>query len=260
MDPAQIDRRRGLLLGVSDASLPVRNMVVPGIAGKIEQRILSTTMQGESTRLIKTSNKWATESIGHFSSSFDLIILSGSIRINEVLVKPLSFLRITQDALIRDFLIDGPATAIMCTEAPLKFLAESPESSSEVLFGHQYLEPVGTDLDSMYSYSLTPKSFPRQCWIQRWGNSAIQNPDIWFRRTAHEECFILRGPITVSTTIGGDIVRFVYEAGGYYSFPPGVLNQSIETKVDSAALTIHISDANSRLEEVVEKDNQSTVL
>lgn len=248
MDPAQIDRRRGLLLGISDASLPIRNMVVPGIDGKIEQRILSTTMHGESTRLVKISNKWATKSIGHFSSSFDLIILSGSIQINEVLVKPLSFLRITQDALIRDFSIDGSTTAIMCTEAPLKFLAESPESASEVLFGHKYSEPVGTDLDSMYTFSLTPKSFPRQCWIQRWGNSTIQNPDILLRRTTHEECFILRGPITVSSMIGEDNVRFVYEAGGYYFLPPGVLNPSIETKVNSAALTVHISDANSRLE------------
>lgn len=248
MDPSQIDRRRGLLLGISDASLPIRNMVVPGIAGKIEQRILSTNMQGESTRLVKASIRWAADSVGHFSSSFDLIILSGSIQINEVLVKPLSFVRVIHNALIRDFSIDGPTTAIMCTEAPLKFLAKSPDSSSEVLFGHQYIEPVGTDFDSTYSYSLTPKSFPRQCWIQRWGNSAIQNPDIWLRRNAHEECFILRGPITINSMVGGDIVRFVYKAGGYYCFPPNVLNQSIETKVDSAALTIHISDANSRLE------------
>lgn len=38
MDPANVDRRRGLLVGISDASLTVRSMVIAGVTGKIEQK------------------------------------------------------------------------------------------------------------------------------------------------------------------------------------------------------------------------------
>ena len=105
MDPANVDRRRGLLVGISESSLTVRSMVLAGIAGKLEQKILSTTLQGATTRIVRSQNVYASENIGHFSSSFDLIVLSGSVRVNGRIIKPISFVRVNANSLISELFL-----------------------------------------------------------------------------------------------------------------------------------------------------------
>jgi len=248
MDPANIDRRRGLLVGISESSLIVRSMVLPGITGKLEQKILSTTLQGESTRLVKSQNTYASENAGHFSSSFDLVVLSGAIRINGRIIEPISFVRVNANSLISEFSVGANTTAIMCNEAPLKFESDQPVKSKDVIYGEQYLELRSNEPEKQFCFRLTPLSLLRQCWVQIWGGEGSINRDLWQNRNSPEECFVLRGPIEVSTNINGCISKLAYESGGYFSLPKGIVNKFVDTTTKSCAMTIHFASNNSRLE------------
>ncbi|NQV97824.1 MAG: hypothetical protein HQ486_08515 [Acidimicrobiaceae bacterium] len=248
MDPAHVDRRRGLLVGISESSLTVRNMVLPGITGKLEQKILSTTMQGASTRLVKSRDTYASEHVGHFSSSFDLVVLSGAVRINGRIIKPISFVQVKANSLISEFSVEANTTAIMCNESPLKFESDQPVKSEDVIFGEHYLESRSNEVETQFCFRLTPLSLLRQCWVQIWGGEGSINHDLWQNRNSPEECFVLRGPIEVSTNISGDISKHVYESGGYFSFPLGIVNKFVDTSTKSCAMTIHFAANNSRLD------------
>lgn len=247
MDPANVDRRRGLLIGISDASLKVRSMVIAGVTGKIEQKILSTTLQGESTRLIKAPAQWRTELRGHFTASFDLFITSGELQINGINVKPYTLLRVDRDSLIVEFSCVTPITALLCAEGPLKFVSGDFELDKELIIGNTFVDDNDPKSNTLSSYCLSKINSPRQFWIQRWGSDTDIHISDWQSRTTSEECFVLRGAIDVGTSVNGHVQRFIYDVGGYYSLPPKVSKQSLEIRSKGPTLTVHICPVNSQL-------------
>lgn len=247
MDPANIDRRRGLLVGISDASLIVRTMVVAGVVGKIEQRILSTTLQGESTRLIKAPQHWKTEVVGYFSAPFDLLVLSGELNVNGIKLLPMTYLRVEKTSLIKEFSCSTAITALLCADGPLKFNVGVPESSSDVILGNTYSEDEAQTSEFQYCFRLSPINSPRQFWIQRWGRVEDVDSDKWMSRTSPEECFVVKGSVEMSAAVSGSIIRQTYSAGGYYSLPKNVIKQSCETSDSGASLAIYICPFDSRL-------------
>ena len=247
MDPANVDRRRGLLVGISDASLKVRSMVIAGVTGKIEQKILSTTLQGESTRLIKAPAQWRTESRGHFTASFDLFVISGELQINGINVKPYTLLRVDRDSLIFEFSCVTPITALLCAEGPLKFVSGDIEIDKELIVGNTFVDDNDPKSNTLSSYCLSKANSPRQFWIQRWGSDTDIHVSDWQSRTTSEECFVLRGAIDVGTSVNGNEQRFIYDVGGYYSLPPKVSKQSSEIRSKGPTLTVHICPVNSQL-------------
>ena len=247
MDPANVDRRRGLLVGISDASLKVRSMVIAGVTGKIEQKILSTTLQGESTRLIKAPAQWRTESHGHFTASFDLFVISGELQINGINVKPYTLLRVDRDSLIFEFSCVTPITALLCAEGPLKFVSGDFGIDKELIIGNTFVDDNDPKSNTLSSYCLSKVNSPRQFWIQRWGSDTDIHASDWQSRTTSEECFVLRGAIDVGTSVNGNEQRFIYDVGGYYSLPPKVSKQSSEIRSKGPTLTVHICPANSQL-------------
>jgi len=247
MDPANVDRRRGLLVGISDASLTVRSMVIAGVTGKIEQKILSTTLKGESTRLIKAPAQWRTESRGHFTASFDLLVISGELQINGINVKPYTFLRVDKDSLISEFVCVTPITALLCAEGPLKFESGDFAINKELIIGNTFIDDNNPSSNTLSSYCLSPINLPRQYWIQQWGSESDIQISGWQSRTTSEECFVLRGAIDVGTSVNGNEQRFIYDVGGYYSLPPKVSKQSLEIRSKGPTLTVHICPANSQL-------------
>ena len=247
MDPANVDRRRGLLVGISDASLKVRSMVIAGVTGKIEQKILSTTLQGESTRLIKAPAQWRTESHGHFTASFDLFVISGELQINGINVKPYTLLRVDRDSLIFEFSCVTPITALLCAEGPLKFVSGDFGIDKELIIGNTFVDDNDPKSNTLSSYCLSKAKSPRQFWIQRWGSDTDIHVSDWQSRTTSEECFVLRGAIDVGTSVNGNEQRFIYDVGGYYSLPPKVSKQSSEIRSKGPTLTVHICPANSQL-------------
>lgn len=247
MDPANVDRRRGLLVGISDASLKVRSMVIAGVTGKIEQKILSTTLQGESTRLIKTPVRWRTESHGHFTASFDLLVISGELQINGINVKPYTFLRVGKDSLITEFSCVMPITALLCAEGPLKFVSGDFEINKELIIGNTFVDDNNPSSNTLSSYCLSPINLPRQYWIQQWGSESDIQISGWQSRSTSEECFVLRGALDVGTSVSGNEQRFIYDVGGYYSLPPKVSKQSLEIRSKGPTITVHICPANSQL-------------
>ena len=247
MDPANIDRRRGLLVGISDASLKVRSMVIAGVTGKVEQKILSTTLQGESTRLIKAPARWRTESRGHFTASFDLLVISGELQVNGKIVKPYTFSRVDKDSLISEFVCVTPITALLCAEGPLKFVSEFRDTAKEVFIGNTFIDDNDPNSNTLSSYCLSPVNLPRQYWIQQWGSDTDIHISEWQSRTTSEECFVLRGCIDMGTSVNGNEQRFIYDVGGYYSLPPKVSKQSLEIRSKGPTLTVHICPANSQL-------------
>ena len=247
MDPANVDRRRGLLVGISDASLKVRSMVIAGVTGKIEQKILSTTLQGESTRLIKAPAQWRTESHGHFTASFDLFVISGELQINGINVKPYTLLRVDRDSLIFEFSCVTPITALLCAEGPLKFVSGDFGIDKELIVGNTFVDDNDPKSNTLSSYCLSKANSPRQFWIQRWGSDTDIHVSDWQSRTTSEECFVLRGAIDVGTSVNGNEQRFIYDVGGYYSLPPKVSKQSSEIRSKGPTLTVHICPANSQL-------------
>ena len=247
MDPANVDRRRGLLVGISDASLKVRSMVIAGVTGQIEQKILSTTLQGESTRLIKAPAQWRTESRGHFTASFDLFVISGELQINGINVKPYTLLRVDRDSLIFEFSCVTPITALLCAEGPLKFELGDLGTDKELIIGNTFVDDNDPKSNTLSSYCLSKVNSPRQFWIQRWGSDTDIQISEWQNRTTSEECFVLRGAIDVGTSVNGNEQRFIYDVGGYYSLPPKVSKQSSEIRSKGPTLTVHICPANSQL-------------
>lgn len=247
MDPANVDRRRGLLVGISDASLKVRSMVIAGVTGKIEQKILSTTLQGESTRLIKAPAQWRTESRGHFTASFDLFVTSGELQINGINVKPYTLLRVDRDSLIVEFSCVTPFTALLCAEGPLKFVSGDFELDKELIIGNTFVDDNDPKSNTLSSFCLSKINSPRQFWIQRWGSDTDIHISDWQSRTTSEECFVLRGAIDVGTSVNGNVQRFIYDVGGYYSLPPKVSKQSSEIRSKGPTLTVHICPVNSQL-------------
>ena len=247
MDPANVDRRRGLLVGISDASLKVRSMVIAGVTGKIEQKILSTTLQGESTRLIKAPAQWRTESRGHFTASFDLFVISGELQINGINVKPYTLLRVDRDSLIFEFSCVTPITALLCAEGPLKFELGDLGTDKELIIGNTFVDDNDPKSNTLSSYCLSKVNSPRQFWIQRWGSDTDIQISEWQSRTTSEECFVLRGCIDMGTSVNGNEQRFIYDVGGYYSLPPKVSKQSSEIRSKGPTLTVHICPANSQL-------------
>jgi hypothetical protein len=247
MDPANVDRRRGLLVGISDASLKVRSMVIAGVTGKIDQKILSTTLQGESTRLIKAPAQWRTESRGHFTASFDLLVISGELQINGINVKPNTLLRVDRDSLVFEFSCVTPITALLCAEGPLKFELGDPETDKKIIIGNTFVDDNDPKSNTLSSYCLSKVNSPRQFWIQRWGSDTDIHVSDWQSRTTSEECFVLRGAIDVGTSVNGNEQRFIYDVGGYYSLPPKVSKQSSEIRSKGPTLTVHICPVNSQL-------------
>jgi hypothetical protein len=247
MDPANVDRRRGLLVGISDASLKVRSMVIAGVTGKIDQKILSTTLQGESTRLIKAPAQWRTESRGHFTASFDLLVISGELQINGINVKPYTLLRVDRDSLVFEFSCVTPVTALLCAEGPLKFELGDPETDKKIIIGNTFVDDNDPKSNTLSSYCLSKVNSPRQFWIQRWGSDTDIHVSDWQSRTTSEECFVLRGAIDVGTSVNGNEQRFIYDVGGYYSIPPKVSKQSSEIRSKGPTLTVHICPVNSQL-------------
>ena len=245
MDPANIDRRRGLLLGVSEASLTVRSMVIAGVFGKLEQRILSTTLKGESTRLIKAPAQWKTESAGHFTASYDLLVISGELKVNGKKVTPLTYLRIESTNLITEFSSLGRVTALLCADGPLKFDAAVSDASGDVIIGNTYFDDLGSR--SLFSYRLSPVDSPRQFWLQHWGVNDDWQIIEWQSRTTAEESFVLRGSINVGVLVDGKEWRNTYNSGGYYSLPPNVPKQSLEIRGKEPCLTIYICPVNSKI-------------
>lgn len=247
MDPANVDRRRGLLVGISDASLTVRSMVIAGVTGRVEQKILSTTLQGESTRLIKAPMHWRTESPGRFTASFDLLVISGGLQINGKKVAPYTFLRVDKESLVSEFSCVVPTTALLCADGPLKFVSDLSENVKELIIGNTFIDDNDPNSNTLSSYCLSPANLPRQYWIQRWGSANDMQNNGWQSRTTSEECFVLRGCIDVGTSVNGNVQRYIYDVGGYYSLPPKVSKQSLEIRSKGPTLTIHISPADSRI-------------
>jgi hypothetical protein len=248
MDPANVDRRRGLLVGISESSLTVRSMVLAGIAGKLEQKILSTTLQGATTRIVRSQNTYASENIGHFSSSFDLIILSGSVRVNGRIIKPISFVRVNANSLISEFVFEANTTALMCNEGPLKFELNHPTELEDVIFGEEYVEPRDSENARQFCFRLSPVHLLRQCWVQIWGGEGSNTHNLWQNRSSPEECFVLQGPIEMSTNINGGISKHTYASGGYFSLPKGIVNKCVDTTTKHCAITIHFAANDSRCE------------
>lgn len=248
MDPANIDRRRGLLVGISDASLTVRSMVVAGVVGKIEQRILSTTLHGESTRLIKAPKNWKTEDVGYFSAPFDLVVLTGELNVNGIKLLPMTYLRVEETSLITEFTCTTAITALLCADGPLKFNVGVPDSPIDVIIGNTYAEVDARNAEFQYSFRLSPICSPRQFWIQRWGHIEDADSDTWMSRTSSQECFVVKGSVEMSASVSGSIVRHTYSAGGYCSLPMNVINKTYETSDSGASLAIYICPRDSRID------------
>jgi hypothetical protein len=222
-------------------------MVIAGVTGKIEQKILSTTLQGESTRLIKAPAQWRTESRGHFTASFDLLVISGELQINGINVKPYTLLRVDRDSLVFEFSCVTPLTALLCAEGPLKFELGETETDKKIIIGNTFVDDNDPKSNTLSSYCLSKVNSPRQFWIQRWGSDTDIHVSDWQSRTTSEECFVLRGAIDVGTSVNGNEQRFIYDVGGYYSLPPKVSKQSSEIRSKGPTLTVHICPVNSQL-------------
>jgi len=248
MDPANVDRRRGLLVGISESSLTVRSMVMPGIAGKLEQKILSTTLQGATTRIVRAQNTYASANNGHFSSAFDLVVLSGAVRLNGKTLNPISFVRVNANSLISEFSFEANTTALMCNEGPLKFELNNPIEQEDVVFGEQYAEVSDSEDARQFCFRLSPVHLLKQCWVQIWGGEDSNTHDLWQNRSSPEECFVLQGPIEMSTNINGGISKHTYASGGYFSLPMGIVNKCVDTTTKQCAITIHFAANDSRCE------------
>lgn len=238
-DPALIDRTITHLAGIDDASLPTRTMTIPGIAGSLEARILSTDLRGSSTRLVRLQAGWGSEVAGAFSAEVELFVIRGSLEAGAHALEAGDYLHIPQNRTVPRLRVAADGAALLMTSAPVRYDSSFQGPPADLSPGR------ASERDWVPVPEMPGRHIKRlgrgpvgDVWLdgaRQWDHG--DRP--WHRHPHHEECFIVDGEFALREQPESADAVLRAGPGTYFFRPAGVLHCGPGSSCDDTTLAFH---------------------
>lgn len=239
MDPALVDRTATHLAGIDDASLPARSMTIPGIGGSLEARILSTDLRGASTRLVRLSSGWGSQTPGAFTASVELFVIQGALEVGEHVLEAGDYLHAPQNRVVGGLRVADDGAALLMTSAPVRYDTSFMGRPANLAPGRA----SGQDWAAVPQMpGRLMKPLGRGAAGDVWLGGAHQwdhGDGGWHSHPHHEECFVFDGEITLRERHEDPDAVVTAGPGTYFFRPAGVLHCGPGSRCDDTALAFH---------------------
>ena len=238
-DPALVDRTVIHLAGISDASLPIRSMTIPGIDGSLEARILSTDLRGSSTRLVRLRAGWGSEARGAFGAEVEIFVIQGALEAGPHALEAGDYVHLPKGRTIPRLRTTADGAALLMTSAPVRYDTSFQGQPAELAPGRAS-EQDWIPVPEMPGRHVKPlgRGPVGDVWLggaREWDHG----DGGWHRHPHHEECFVIDGETVLrerSTTADEMIAA---EAGAYFFRPAGTLHCGPGSRCDDTMLAFH---------------------
>jgi hypothetical protein len=238
-DPALVDRRRTLLAGIAEEDLPRRRMTMSGIEGALDARILSTDLNGDTTRLVRIPPGWGTGLVGSFSADVEVFVIRGDLIIGPETMGPCDFVAIRQARPISGLRSRAGAVALFMSSAPVRYDTHTGGRSAELAVARGTQAPWEPDADRAGRYvRRLGHGLRGEVWLgaaDRWQGVS------WHTHVASEEMFVLDEKLAMAELIDGETVVYRYGPGGYCFRPAGRPHGGPGSGCEGPAVTFHRS-------------------
>ena len=239
IDPALVDRTVTHLAGIHDASLPTRPMTVPGIAGSLDARILSTDLRGSSTRLVRLRAGWGPDTPGAFTATVELFVIQGALEVGDNVLEAGDYLHIPQDRVVPGLRMADDGAVLLMTSAPVRYDPSFQGRPADIRPGR------ASDQDWIPVPHMPGRLMKRlgrgpvgDVWLD--GAHEWDHGDGgWHCHPHHEECFVIDGEIVLQEQREGSDALVTAGPGTYFFRPAGVLHCGPGSRCDDTALTFH---------------------
>lgn len=239
VDPALVDRTVTHLAGIDDASLPVRAMTIPGIAGSLEARILSTDLRGSSTRLVRLRSGWGSEASGAFTAAVELFVFRGALQVGDHTLGTGDYVHVPRDRMVGGLRVIGDGAALLMTSGPVRydqFFAGRPADLTPGRASGHHWVPV-PEMPGRFMRHLG-RGAVGDVWLggaHRWDHG----DGGWHCHPHHEECFVIDGEITLRERSEDSDEPLTAGPGTYFFRPATVPHGGPGSRCDDTALMFH---------------------
>ncbi len=238
-DPAVVDRRHHQLIVAADFDLPVRTMVISGLDGRLDARILSKDHSGPATRLVRVPLGWGTAQSGAFTADIELFVIEGRLTVAGHEIGQYDYFAVRAGQLIRGLRADTPAVALLMTSAPIRYdtSAGGALAQPQVARAAEETWAAVDRLPGRYVRELAqgPAGAVYISGAREWANDG--GP--WHYHDGPEEMFVLDGSFTVLENVEGRPIEQVYLPGSYVHRASGVYHAGPGSSSSERAIAYH---------------------
>ena len=238
LDPAVVDRRNTLLVGIDAEALPQRSMTIAGMEGRLDSAILSKDMSGPATRLVGFSPGWGSGVSGFFTADTEIFVLRGELTLAGRIIGPQEYAFIPAGGVIGGLRARTEGSALLMTAAPLRYDTATGGRPAAI----EFATAAAIDWQPQPGHSGRFVKDLRTGQASVWLTGSLEwdhSGGAWHRHAVPEECFVVEGELRVSEWIDGEAIVHTYGAGGYLWRPPGALHAGPESGSPDVALSFH---------------------
>jgi hypothetical protein len=239
VDPALIDRRTTPLLGIDESTLRERTMVIPGIEGGLDAKILSTDLRGSTTRLVRLRSGWGARIAGAFSGHFELFVIRGAVEIGSETLGTHDYVAVPELRVISGIRATADGLALLMTSAPVRYDTSTGGAPARLHIGRAAAATWEAVSHQPGRYVRTLGTGPTgDVWIggaTHWS----QEGGPWHRHLHDEECLVIDGSFRFTNLVEGAVVTDEGTPGTYSYRPAGTLHDGPGSGCDEPSLTFH---------------------
>lgn len=240
MDPAVIDRKTKPVLGISEGDQPVRSMTIPGIERAIHARILSSSLRGAATRIVRLTPGWGSRLVGAFTADVEIFVLKGGVQIGSLELTDYDYAFIPGGGVVGGFRSETGAVALLMTSAPVRYDTSTGGRRADVTVGR----PGETRWEADPAHSgLFRRDLATSAVSEVWlGSTQLgSEPELWHRHAHDEETFVLEGSIRSLDLVDDEVVEISAVQGSYFYRPGESAHAAATALGEEANVTFHRS-------------------
>lgn len=240
MDPALTDRTTRPIVGISHTEQPVRPMTIPGIEHSVHAKILSASLRGAGTRIVRLPSGWGSRLAGVFTADVEVFVLKGDLLVGSVELNDYEYALIPSGGVIGGFRSETGAIALLMTSGPVRYDTSSGGAAARLGVGR----PGETRWErEWHGVDLFVRPLATSDLGQVWLGSTQLSPEseTWHRHAHDEETFLLEGAFSCLDRLDGETVMTEASPGSYFYRPAGTRHTAPAALGEETVLTFHRS-------------------
>lgn len=240
MDPALTDRTIRPIVGISHVEQPVRQMTIPGIEQSVHAKILSSSLRGAGTRIVRLASGWGSRLAGAFTAHVEVFILKGDLHVGSVKLTDYEYAYVPSGRVVGGFHTETGAIALFMTSSPVRYDTSGGGTAATPVVGRPGETKWARERDGVDLF-VRPLATTR--FGQIWLGSTQLDPqgETWHQHAHDEETFVLEGAISCVDRPNGEPVTTLASPGFYFYRPAGTRHTAPAALGQETVLTFHRS-------------------
>lgn len=239
MDPALTDRTTRPILGIRHLDQPNRPMTIPGIERPVQAKILSSSLRGTGTRVVRFEAGWGSRLAGAFTAAVEVFILKGDLVVGSVQLGDYEYARIPKSGVVGGFRSERGAIALLMTSGPVRYDTSTGGAAASLIVGR----PSETRWESEWDNTAVfvrplAAGDSSQAWL---GSTQLEGNELWHTHPHDEETFVLEGDLEYADRVDDGTVLTTASPGSYFYRPAGTEHTSPAVRGDETVLTFNRS-------------------